>query len=214
MRRGIYLLIMALVVAACGDGESDSTEPSQFPTGSVRSWFDALDVDDTARALELTYETSMLVIVATENELAPDQLGSLLRRGATEETAADYLSSFAAALRDRYRRSLADVTVDGFTEIGENYAAVEVTGEGGATIIARRAPGGLWQVDLVGTLGPPLITQVRMVLENSGEGEDAETISEVFASDVMPALDAAAAADPENLALASEIRVIRSLLGP
>jgi len=214
VRPGIYLVIMALVVAACGDGESDSTEPSQFPTGSVRAWFDALEVDDTSRALELTYEESMIVIVAAENELEPDQLGSLLRRGVTPETAADYLSAFAAALRDRYLRSLSEITVDGFTEVGENYAAVAVTGEGGATIITRRAPGGLWQIDLVGTLGPPLVTQVRMVLEGSGEGEDAETISEVFESDVMPALEAAAAADPQNLALASEIRAIKSLLGP
>lgn len=163
-------------------------------------------------ALQLTYEPSMLVVVAAENGLETSLVASLLRRGATAESAAGYLDDFGAALRERFGRSLADVSVDGFSQVGETYAAVMVTGDGTATIVTRRAPGGLWQVDFAGTLGPALITQIRSVLEAADDGEDGDTIRDVFAADVLPALDAAAASDPENLTLASEIRLMRRLL--
>ena len=214
MHRGFrFLIVLAILAASCGNGEAETTAESQFPTGSVRSWLDALEAGDSARALELTYQESMLVILAAENGLETPQIASLLRRGATEESAARYLSEFGAALRTRYGASLAEVSVDGFMQLGETYAAVEVTGQGAATIITRRAPGGLWQIDLVGTLGPALISQIRAILEKSGDGEDAETIAAEFAAGVIPALDAAAAADPEDLALASEILLIKSRLG-
>jgi len=212
VRRGLLVLIIALLAVGCSSGDADNTEPSQFPTGSVRAWFDALDAGEAVAALDLTHQPSMLVLLAAENDLPAADLASLLRRGATEESAGDYLLDFANALRSRYERSLAEVTVDGFTQLGDTYAAVAVTGEGAATIITRRAPGGLWQVDLTGTLGPALITQIRTLLEGTGEGEDGLTIQEAFQSSVVPALEAAAAADPENLALAAEIRAIKGLL--
>lgn len=205
--------MLVIVAAGCGDGAAETTEQSQFPTGSVRSWFDALEADDPSTALQLTYDQSMLVIVAAENDLDTEQVASLLRRGATDESAAGYLQDFGAALRERYGASLAQISVDGFNEVGESYAAVAVTGEGGATIMMRRAPGGLWQVDLVGTLGPALISQIREILERAGDGEDGETIRAAFEMEIIPSLEAAAANDPQNLPLASEIRLMRSELG-
>ncbi len=213
MRTGILALVLVLVAAACGDRDADTTEPSQFPTGSVRSWFDALAVNDSAAALELTHQESMLVVLAAENDMEIPQVAALLRRGATAESAARYLADFTIALRSRYGGNLAEVAVDGFAQITDTYAAVTVTGEGPATIITRRAPGGLWQVDFVGTLGPALITQIRELLEGAGEGEDATTLRDSFETGVIPALEAAAVHDPENLTLASEIRAIKALLG-
>ena len=205
-----------LVAAACGGGESDTTTPSQFPTGSVRSWFDALEADDTAAALELTYQRSMLVIVGAENAMDIADLASLLRRGATEQSAEAYLGDFATALRERYSSSLAEVTVDGFSQIGDSFAAVTVTGEGEATIITRRNSDGIWQVDLVGTLGPALIGQVRALLdeaEETDDDDDVSTIRQAFEMDVIPSLEAVAAHDPANLTLAGELRVLKSELG-
>lgn len=212
MHRVATALILVLVAASCGGGDADTTEPSQFPTGSIRSWFDAMDSGDIAGSLELTYEKSMLVILAAENDMAVAEAASLLRRGATEESAQRYLSDFAQALRDRYGSSLAEITVDGFAQLGDTYAAVAVTGQGSASIVARRAPGGLWQVDMVGTVGPALVSQIRQLLEDTDEGPDAETIRDVYRSDVLPALQAAALNDPENLGLASELRVMESSL--
>ncbi len=203
---------MVLVAAGCGGDDADTTEQSQFPTGSVRSWFDALESNDTAGSLELTYEASMLVVLAAENAMSLPEAATLLRRGATEESAQRYLGSFAQALRDRYGASLAEISVDGFTQLGETYAAVAVTGKGAASIVARRAPGGLWQVDMVGTVGPALVSQIRALLEEPADGPDADTIRDVYRSDVLPALQAAALNDPENLGLASEIRLMESSL--
>lgn len=213
MRLGLIALIVVIVAAGCSDDGGDTTEASQFPTGSVRSWFDALEVDDPTAALELTYDQSMVVIIAVENEMDTEEVSSFLRRGVTDESATRYLGDFAGALRDRYGSSLNDVTVDGYSQIGETYAAVAVTGDGPATIMTRRAPGGLWQVDLVGTLGPALVGQIRTLLESAGEDEDGNTIREAFESEILPSLDAAAASDPENFGLASEIRVMKSELG-
>lgn len=179
----------------------------------MRSWFDALEANDTDTARQLTYERSMLVILAAENGMASADAASLLRRGATEESIERYLGTFAQAMSDRYRSSLADLTVDGFVQLGEIYAAVTVTGDGPATIIARRAPGGLWQIDLVGTVGPALVTQIRAMVGDLTDGPDADTLRDVYRADVLPALQAAALNDPENLALASEIRVLDSTLG-
>ena len=213
MRRIILALtIIAVGLAGCGDDGGGTTEPSQFPTGSVRSWFDALQAGDAAAALELTHRQSMLIVIAVENGLADAELGPLLRRGVTDESAAEYIADFAAALQASYAENLEDVSVDDFSTVGETYAAVGVTGDGPAWIITRRAPGGLWQVDLVGTLGPALIAQLRELLEGVGDSDDADSIRKAFRDDVMPALEAAAAVDPENLALSSEMRAMERLL--
>lgn len=213
MRRVLLALTFVLVTAACGGGDSDTTTPSQFPTGSVRSWFDAIEEDDTAAALDLTYQRSMLVIVGAENAMATADLAALLRRGATAESAEAYLSNFGAALRERYSSSLADVSVDGFSQIGDSFAAVTVTGEGQATIITRRNSDGVWQIDLVGTLGPALIGQLRALLDGAGDDDDGSTIRQAFEMDIIPSLEAVAAHDPANLTLAGELRVLRSELG-
>lgn len=213
MRPLVIALILVLVTAACGGGDADTTEPSQFPTGSVRSWLDALHANDTGGALELTYEPSMLVVLAAENAMTADEAAPLWRRGATPESSQRYLGSFAQALQERYGSDLAGITVDGFTQLGETYAAVTVTGVGTASIVARRAPGGLWQIDLVATVGPALISQIRMLLEDLEDGPNADTIREVFQSDVLPALRAAALNEPENLGLAAEIRLMESEIG-
>lgn len=216
MRVRLIGLVLLSAVAACGGGEADTTTPSQFPTGSVRSWFDALESGDTAAALELTFQRSMLVIVAAENDLDISTVGSLLRRGATAESAEEYLGDFGAALRERYGGSLAEVSVDGFSPIGESFAAVTVTGQSEATIIARRNESGLWQVDLVGTLGPALIAQLRGLLEaglESDLSEDRDSISNAFEMDVIPSLEAASTHSPANLNLANELRIIKSDLG-
>jgi len=213
VRLALLSAILVFIVAGCGDGDTDTTEPSQFPTGSVRSWLDALEIDDTVGALQLTHQESMLLILAAENDMRVAEIAPLLRRGATEDSAASYLHQFTEGLRGRYGESLADVTVDGFTQLDEIYAAVTVTGAGAATVITRRAPGGLWQVDLVATLGPALITQIRDLLEEAGEGEDGDTMRTVYQSGVVPALEAAAINDPEDLGLASQIRAIKGLLG-
>ncbi len=211
-RRSIALLVL-LLIAACGGGAADTTEPSQFPTGSVRTWFDSLDAGDMVTAEQLTFSESMLVVLAAENAMPIEELAPLLRRGATDESAARYLTEFADALRARYGGNLAAVSVDGFTQIGENFAAVAVTGDGRATIVTRRSPGGLWQVDLVGTLGPALIGQIGDLLDGAGDDLDGDTIRDTYRMDVLPALEAAAAHDPENFALAAEIREIQSVLG-
>jgi hypothetical protein len=155
----------------------------------------------------------MLVVLAAENAMPVEELAPLLRRGPTDESSAQYLADFADALRARYGGSLAAVSVDGFTQIGENYAAVAVTGDGGATIVTRRSLEGLWQVDLVGTLGPALIGQIGDLLDGAGDDPDGDAIRDTYRTDVLPALEAAAAHDPENLALAAEIREIQSVLG-
>lgn len=213
MRRALLALAFILVTAACGGGEADTTTPSQFPTGSVRSWFDALEAADTAAALDLTYQRSMLVIVGAENAMGTADLAALLRRGATPSSAEAYLADFGAALRERYSSSLTALTVDGFSQIGDSYAAVTVTGEGQATIITRRNSDGIWQVDLVGTLGPALIGQVRALLDEADDDDDGSTIRDTFEMDIIPALEAVAAHDPANLTLASELRVLKSELG-
>ncbi len=213
MHRGSAALVILLVVAACGGSGADTTEPSQFPTGSVRSWFDSLEADDMDTAQQLTYQESMLIVLAAENAMPTEELATLLRRGATEESAARYLAGFSDALRARYGGSLAAITVDGFTQLGGNYAAVAVTGDGAATIIARKSSDGLWQVDLVGTLGPALISQIGDLLDAAGADSDGATVRDAYRINVVPALEAAAAHDPENFALAAEIREILSVLG-
>ncbi len=163
--------------------------------------------------MELTYQRSIVVIVAAENAIDVADTAALLRRGATAESAAGYLGRFGNALRERYGASLADVTVDGFNQIGDSFAAVIVTGQSEATVIARRNESGLWQVDLVGTLGPALITQIREMLDAASDDANGATIREAFATDVVPSLEAAAAHDPANLTLASELRLMKSELG-
>jgi len=213
VRRSIVVLALILLTTACGGGDADTTTPSQFPTGSVRSWFDALDANDTTAALELTYQRAMLVIVGAENAVPTADLAALLRRGTTEQSAEAYLADFAAALRERYSSSLADVSVDGFSQIGDSFAAVTVTGDGEATIITRRSADGVWQVDLVGTLGPALIGQIRALLDEAEDDDDGSTIRQTFEMDIIPSLEAVAAHDPANLTLASELRVLKSELG-
>lgn len=166
-----------------------------------------------AAAEQLTYPASMLVVLAAENAMPIEELAPLLRRGATEASAATYLMKFNDALRARYGGSLSAISVDGFTQLGDSYAAVAVTGDGKATIVARRGSDGIWKVDLVGTLGPALIGQIGDLLDSAGDDPDGDTIRDTYRMDVLPALRAAAADDPENFALAAEIREIESLLG-
>lgn len=163
-------------------------------------------------AAELTSLEPMLIILAAENAMPIDELAPLLRRGATEGSTADYLAGFADALRARYGGSLAAVAVEGFAHLGDDYAAVTVIGEGEATIVTRREPGGPWQIDLVGTLGPAFIRQIADLLDGTGDDPNGDTVREVYRIDVLPALEAALAHDPENLSLAAEIREMQSLL--
>jgi hypothetical protein len=164
-------------------------------------------------AEQLTYPQSMLVVLAAENTMPVEELAPLLRRGITGESAAGYLTKFTDALRARYGGNLSEVSVDGFTQLGENYAAVSVMGDGRATIVTRRTPDGLWQVDIAGTVGPALIGQIADLLDSAGNDSDGDTVRETYRVDVLPALQAAAAHDPENFALAAEIREIQSVLG-
>lgn len=213
MQRGSAALITLILVAACGGGGAETTELSQFPTGIVRSWFDAFEADDVATATDLTSPAPMLIVLAAENAMPIDELAPLLRRGATAASSARYLTDFADALRIRYGGSLSAISVDGFSPLGEDYAAVAVTGDGKATIVTRRNPGDSWQVDLVGTLGPALIGQIAELLDGAGDDPDGDTLREAYRMDVLPALEAALAHDPENFSLAAEIREIQSVLG-
>ena len=166
-------------------------------------------------ALDLTYQRAMLVIVGAENAVPTGELAALLRRGVTTQSAEAYLADFATALRERLSSSLSDVSVDGFSQIGDSFAAVTVTGDGEATIVTRRSADGVWQVDLVGTLGPALIAQIRSLLDaaEDGDDDDRSTIRQTFEMDIIPSLEARAAHDPANLTLASELRVLKSELG-
>ena len=65
----------------------------------------------------------------------------------------------------------------------------------------------------MGTLGPALIGQIGDLLASAGDDPNGDTVRDAYRTDVLPALEAAAAHDPENLALAAEIREIQSVLG-
>ena len=180
------------------------------------SWLDAVDAVDL-ETLNMTVEPVGLVVLAgVENGLEFDAVVALLDRGFDGEMAEGYWRSFRGDFEAIRGASLADLVVGSEDDASRQagFTAVDVSGETGIGRIGlRRDDVGVWQVDMVATVGPALIGPLGRYLNSALAGDNAEAIIAAFRTGVLPGLEFAVALDPDNSDLVFETEYIRDLVG-
>lgn len=208
-----------IAASACSGGNPEvsttTTTPGGEPVAVVERWLDAIAASDTETLERLVEPVGLAVLAGVENGLRSDELVALLDTGFGPELSIQYWGSFRRdfeAIRDL---SLTSLSVGDENAIaGEPDAvAVEVSSpEGAGLVILRRSVVGEWQVDTAATMGPALIGPLADYLLSALDGANSEAIVAAYREGVIPGLDAAVGADPENTDLAFETEFIRQLL--
>lgn len=213
-----YFILAVVLVSACSSPSAEplATVVTDDPVKVASSWLDAVDAVDL-ETLDLTVEPVGLVVLAgVENGLRSDEVVALLDAGFDDELAAGYWRSFRGDFEAIRGVSLGDLLVgsEDATSRQSGFTAVDVSGETGIGRIGlRRNDVGVWQVDMVATVGPALIGPLGAYLDSALVGDNAEAIIAAFRTGVLPGLEFAVALDPDNSDLVFETEYIRDLVG-
>lgn len=189
------LLLLAVVVAACSSA-SRATVGHENPERAVVAWFEAIDAGDAITASGAINAESLALILSIENDLDAELLAEYLDEGVPLDVQASYWSSFSAGFSEFSSRPISTLTVgesETFTSEGIEFASVPVRGGAGneSVVITRMTTEGMWQVDLVASLGDGF-TQLLAKEYNSLPNTDAgERIRRSYTVLVVPSLWAA-----------------------
>lgn len=211
------MLAMVLLSACSGGASTDPTDapPSHQPTAVVQQWLDAIAASDTAALNQLVEPVGLAVLAGVENALRSDELVALLGSGFTPQLSSEYWSSFRDDFEAIRGLSVGALVVGEETALaGEVEAtAVEIMSpEANGSVILRRSGTAGWQIDSAATVGPALIGPLADYLLSALEGPNADAIAAAYREGILPGLDAATVADPDNKDLAFETEFIRQLL--
>lgn len=198
MRAGIVLIAAAILVSSCGDEPAVTTSlvEANFPSAAVRVWLDAVGTGDRDEIHRVVEPSGEAVIVALENGFDADQLATAATAGLPPDLARQYWASFRSTFEEFRAAELSSLVVMDFELVEDGdaeFAFVEVEGpDGSGAVMARRAPSGQWQVDLVGTLAPALGSRLNDVAELAGSPEAVAKVDDIIRTVVVPALEVAA----------------------
>ena len=208
-----------LVAVACGGAEPAPEIDPGTPEQSVVDWLGALDALDLGGLARSTDATRLALMAGAENELTNAQLYAVIDAGLPGPTAQSYWSSFRSSFMTFLGSAIAEIevgTVERF-DIGEvAYAVVTIVqGEARAAVITVLTDEG-WRVDLVGTSGVALASQLTELvtrLVETASGDDAEPAAR-YRSAAIGSLRAALELRQGDRALQLEIDAIESLPRP
>jgi len=217
MRSLLPTLVAVVLVAACGsDAAPTTTAAPAFPSVVVDVWLDALNSGDYTTAAGHVEPVGAAIVLAVENGLSDDELAELLESGGTDELAATFWASFredfalfaGVGLEDLVVGRHCDITVD-----GDSFASVSVDldGEEG-WVLTRAGRDGVWQVDLLATMGGAFVPLVFDRVATLGEGTAGDLIAEAISTTALASLDAAGVAYPDDVRLETETARIRLVL--
>ncbi|RLE15859.1 MAG: hypothetical protein DRJ28_03005 [Actinobacteria bacterium] len=197
LEKVLPLVLVAVVAAACS---SAPVEPDghENPERAVVAWFEAIDNDDAEGASSATHAETLALILGIENDLDAAAIAAYLDDGVPMETQASYWASFAAGFVEFASRPISTLTVgesERFTSEGVEFASVPISGGpgSGSVVIARMRADGLWEVDLVASLGDgfaQLLASEYDDLPNTSEGD---RVRLAYSETVVPSLWAAMA---------------------
>jgi hypothetical protein len=197
MRRFVLPLIaLGLLASACS---GEAADPMAVPPQVVANWFDAVEAGDIEAAGASVVAGSLAVVLAVENDLTSEQLAVLAADGVPADAASAYWASFRDGFSAFAGRPMSTLAVGDYNEFeseGEQYAAVEVTGTSGAvtTVFTRLGDDGMWEVDLVASLGSGFVGHLRASHAVLPVGEEGSAARDVYREIVEPAMWAAMAA--------------------
>ena len=216
----VRFLMLGLVVllAACNDAAPPETLPLELPdpVEVVEQWLQAVDEVDTPRLETLVEPIGLAVLAGVENRVRSAEMAGLLDSGVTGQLAQGYWQSFRDDFEAFRGIDIGSILVGEERPVASNpdHVAVEISaGEQTAPVVLRISNPVGWQVDMVATIGPSLVSQLRTYLESALEGEYAEPIVAAYRSAVVPGLDAATVLDPDDALLIFETEFIRQLVG-
>ncbi len=197
LKKALPLLVLAVVAAACS---SASTELAghENPERAVVAWFEAVDGGDAVTASKSINPESLALILGIENDLGPALMAEYLEDGVPLDVQASYWASFSAGFTEFSSRPISTLTVGEslrFTAEGVEFASVPV-GSGGSSqsvVITRMTADGLWQVDLVASLGDGFAQLLASEYDSLPDDEAGERIRLTYATVVAPSLWAAMA---------------------
>lgn len=186
-------LVLALVIAvtACGASEDD---PESSPPAVVAGWAEAVDARNFEVATEAVYESSMVIMIAAENNLPASETAAMLADGVTPAVEAAYWSSFRDGFDAFAGRPISTLNVGASEELeaaNVSWAVVTVRAQEDASAPVFTRDDGGWVVDLVATLAPGFIEPLSTYLESLPSDADGDTVRQAYQDVVVPALWAA-----------------------
>jgi hypothetical protein len=189
MKRMLSILIMpALVATGCGASADD---PESSPAAVVAGWAEAVEVRDFDAATDAVYEPSLVIILASENDLPSADTAAMLNDGITPAAAAAYWSSFRDGFDAFAGRPISTLNVGAPSEVeagGETWAKVPVSVQATASAPSfTRAVDG-WAVDMVATLAPGFVEPLLNYYRALPDDENGATIREAYTTVVVPAM--------------------------
>ena len=197
LNKALLLLILSVAAAACSSA-SDEPVGEENPERAVVAWFDAIDSGDTTSASSSVNEESLALILAIENDLDVELLAEYLDSGVPIDVQAPYWSSFSDGFSEFSSRPVSTLTVGSaeiFAAEGFEFASVPVSGGsgGGSVVIARKTPEGMWQVDLVASLGDGFARLLSNEYDELPSNSAGDRVRLTYATVVVPSMWAAMA---------------------
>jgi hypothetical protein len=217
MRLGVGVML-ATVLAACGGPPASTTTvlDVEAPPVVVREWLAGLAAADYGAVTERVEPRGAALLVGLENGYTIEQIASLMQTGWSDALSASYWASFGADFGAFSEVALADLSVGAGDDIdvGEvRYAAVAVSAGDATSFVVARADGdGGWLVDLVATIGPVFVTAMRDTAAMLGDDLSSEVVRATFDEIVIPALTAAASANPQDHTLPGDLARLQAAL--
>lgn len=185
------ILSLAMAVTACGASEED---PESSPPAIVAGWAEAVEARDFEAATSAVFEPSMILVLASENNLPAAETATMLSEGITPAVAAAYWSSFRDGFDAFAGRPISTLNVGASEEVeagGVRWAVVTVRAQEDATAPVFTRDDGGWLVDLVATLAPGFIEPLDAYLESLPSDTDGDAVRQAYADVVVPAMWAA-----------------------
>ncbi len=213
--------VLAGLVTGCGDASPSTTASAPTtlpgrpsPTEAADAWFAAVGGGRAAEATGLLVDGQLPILIAVENDLDAEQLAGLLADGVPGTAQQDYWDSFAAGFEEFAEpiENLSVTAVDEFGIDGRTYAAavVGLAPGAGSTRFITTDVGGRWRIDLLATLAPALVNQLRSLATAVAPEPAGETAREALVAQI-PSLRAAVE-QPDPGADAAVLRELEALI--
>lgn len=192
-----WILPLAIAMAACS-GSSTTHHGHDTAESAVVAWFEAVDGSDAASASRAINDESLAILLGIENDVAAEDMARYLDDGVPLDVQAAYWASFSAGFSEFASRPISTLSVgkaELFTSADIEFASVPVGGgaAGSSVVIARMAPDGTWQVDLVASLGDGFVKLLTTEYVSLPAGSAGDSVRAAYADVVVPSLWAAMA---------------------
>jgi hypothetical protein len=204
--------LLAVSLVACGE-DAGATSTTRLPAADivVRQWTEAVAGGDAGTLRRLVAPESLAFVIGVESRLGPSEITALVDEGLSDELIASYWRSFAESFAAIDQSAIDRLAVGGtreFAAAGARYSAVRLGDDGRSVeLFVRRSLEGRWELDVLATVGPGMVLQLVDLAAHATD-DRFRTLIEQW---VLPALEAAAVADPGG-ATAGAARDVRIAL--